>query len=116
MITLATLEFATAQQVFDQVKNHLLKQNKKSINDNVSRDCMYLSKNGEKCAAGCLIDDHEYHPSMETNSWLMLVQRGRVPHHHYDLISGLQHIHDRRSVDEWPHELAKFAYHNNLKY
>ena len=56
MITLATLEQATAQQVFTQVKNHLLKQNEKSMINGI---CAYRGSNGLQCAAGCLMSDEE---------------------------------------------------------
>jgi len=50
MITLATLHLASAQEVFTQVKNHLLSQNRKSL---LSKDiCGYRGQYGTACAAG----------------------------------------------------------------
>ena len=61
MITLKTLPQATAQEVFDQVTQHLLKQGKAARSGTGA--CRYrVETRGEilKCAAGCLIADDEY--------------------------------------------------------
>lgn len=60
------------QEIYNTVRDHLLKQNKKSLgnyivglDDNVSNGCVYRSYDGLKCAAGCLIPDSKYKRSME---------------------------------------------------
>lgn len=99
MITLATLANSTKQEVFEQVKQHLLAQNKRAINDR--NTCQY--KIGElKCAAGCLISDDEYTPEFENNSWRVLQYRNLVPETHSRLIQQLQKIHDRHQPKDWP--------------
>lgn len=112
MITLKTLSQATAQEVYDQVANHLLIQNKKSISL-PSLACMYKNIDGLKCAAGCLMSDEEYLPRMGNLSWAELIIQGLVPENHRDLIIKLQSIHDVREPYEWKGCLIKLA--NNLR-
>lgn len=54
----------TLQELFNIVSLHLLNQGQKSAHETL---CMYRGPNGMKCAAGVLIPDNEYNPSMETN-------------------------------------------------
>lgn len=123
MITLATLKDATAQQVFDQVKNHLLKQNAISVGP---EGCAYRSGwEGQKmmCAAGCLISDEEYDErgsfimdGSNNTSWEYHVKKGRVPKEHFELIKSLQVIHDNYDVEEWPAQLKELAAYHGLVY
>ena len=111
-ITLATLKDATAQQVFDQVKTHLLTQNQKAKPLSYGA-CQYRYE-GLKCAAGCLISDDEYSPDMEVGalgggSWPRLVHTYIVPEWHKDLITALQCIHDDYMMDEWASRLHLLA-------
>ena len=58
------------QETFDNVALHLLKQGKKAVGsyDGSSYSetvCKYRSKDGLKCAVGCLIPDEMYDPLME---------------------------------------------------
>lgn len=98
MITLKTLPEATAQQVFDQVKAHLLEQMTKSI---TSQATCHYHLNDLRCAAGCLITEDEYKPEMEGNTWKKLVQRKLVPPNHQELITRLQIIHDDFPPEYW---------------
>lgn len=107
MITLKTLEQATEQEVFDQVANHLLTQNKKF--ENFDGICMYRGLNGLKCAAGCLIGDDEYNPEFENTTWYILVQLGKVPRKHLDLIDELQILHDSTDCHKWKDGLKCIA-------
>lgn len=114
MITLATLPHATAQEVFDQVRDHLLQQNEKSekfLLDNNSPTCAYRGDDNRMCAAGCLIGDDEYNPSMEGNLYTDLPQ---TPAEHKELINALQGVHDEWDVDQWEDELKHTAIRNNL--
>lgn len=102
VVTLKNLKDATAQQVFDQVVNHLRKQGVASICKNTG-DCLY--RHGElKCAAGALIADDEYRPEMDDQdspgtSWRSLINRGLVESTLHDtLIGDLQNLHD----SNWP--------------
>lgn len=114
MITLATLPQATAQQVYDQVKEHLLKQMKKSTGQNNTLLCMYRGASGLKCAAGCLISDDEYYPKMEEVSWDDLVTDDKVTPIHSALISELQDLHDFCSPEHWGTYLTNLAQKYNL--
>lgn len=108
MITLKTLPQATAQEVFDQVATHLLKQNQKAIN--VDGCCMYRAPSGLKCAAGCLIGDDEYTSEFEYEGWSLLVEDQRlVPDNHLDLILALQRIHDHYDPSLWQEKLSILA-------
>lgn len=114
-ITLANLKDATAQQVFDQVKTHLLAQNKKSSNE--TGGCFYRS--GDlKCAAGCLIADKEYNPDMDSmeqgTSWADLVSHNLAPPEHARLISRLQNVHDDFNPSDWHDQLQRVAINHNL--
>lgn len=111
MISLKTLHLATAQEVFDQVKDHLLKQNAKSFIP--GQGCMYRGENGMKCAAGCLIADDEYSPEFEGASWAYVIS---FCIDHGKLISFLQKIHDCCNPSEWESELKKVAELFNLKW
>ena len=113
MITLKTLEQATAQQVFDQVVSHLLAQNKKSIKFGTYNNCMYKS-NDLMCAAGCLIASDEYEERMENNSWYSLVTLRLVPPYHSSLILRLQEIHDGYQPHQWKEKLILLANNQNL--
>lgn len=107
-ITLATLPNATAQEVFDQVARHLLTQKERSVAD---EKCLYRAPGGLKCAAGCLIGDDEYRPSMEDRKWRSLVEAGIAPGRHEALIGDLQQLHDSHFFQwpQWPYQLRSIA-------
>ena len=118
-ITLATLPQATEQEVFDQVANHLLTQNKKCIGK--LGTCKYHA-GGLMCAAGVLISEEEYNigtTSDGTNlfeangGWFSLVCDVFVPDAHASLIGKLQIIHHRKYPSEWRWHLISLA--TNLK-
>ncbi len=88
----------TNQEAFDKVCNHLRRMLRRSI-DRTGNYCSYRSKNGNKCAIGCLIPDEEYKPEFERRSVAGLIQRFWIPS--LDGISSLllldlQELHDRR--------------------
>jgi hypothetical protein len=109
-ITLKTLEQATAQEVFDQVAEHMLTQNEQSKHGDT---CAYRGDNGLKCAAGCLIGDDEYDEyncaRMEGLKWDQLLFRvsEAISTKHNKLISRLQSIHDGFKCDLWSRELSE---------
>ena len=113
MITLSTLEQATAQEVFTQVKDHLLKQNEKSM---LKGDCAYRGDHNLQCAAGCLMTDKEANKFTESRPWLVLVQDGQVPRKHKELIQDLQGIHDGERPEEWTESLQRLAFDEGLNY
>jgi hypothetical protein len=126
MITLATLETATAQEVFDQIATHLLTQKARSIEarSNLEKDvCAYRGNGGLKCAAGCLISDEEAEllkladEKINTLPWSCLITRGVATDKHYSLISALQAIHDHEHFvpeEDWVFELKKLAEQRKL--
>jgi hypothetical protein len=116
-ITLATLPQATPQQVFDQVVEHLLRQGKKSKTHIGSTCfCSYRGEGNTKCAAGCLIADHEYTVDFEGERWQGLLHRGFVTEEHKYLIYSLQLVHDYYPVHEWPDKLRDIADEYGLEY
>lgn len=123
MITLATLKDASAQQVFDQVKTHLLTQMKQSAGYDKQGDFQCYYRSGEvKCAAGCLISDDEYNPSMDLpfkssgTAWEAIVEAGHAPKTHELLITQLQWVHDSHSPAQWAGELEIIAKEFGLEY
>jgi hypothetical protein len=106
-ITLATLQEASAQEVFDQVATHLLEQKKKATDG--TDMCSYQSDGGLKCAAGCLIADEEYLEEFEGLHWHGLVDTARVPTTHKLLIGDLQYLHDHTEPETWQAGLEKLA-------
>ena len=113
MITLKTLEKATAQEVFDQVAVHLLKQKRQSRQTQEQGKpysfCAYRGDNGLKCAAGCLIGDDEYQHTMEGGSWTVFVVNGLAPEKHHKLIRSLQSLHDATVFTDWARGLREIA-------
>lgn len=53
----------TAQEVFDEVIEHLFKQGKQAID--ALGTCQYRAPDGSKCAVGALIPDDKYTASLE---------------------------------------------------
>lgn len=120
-ITLANLKDATAQQVFDQVKTHMLTQKAQSKTEN--DQCAYRGAEGKMCAAGCLISDAEYADLQIKGqglddgagwNWGWLSAEGHVPELHESLISDLQIVHDQTIPDNWEVELDKVAITHGL--
>lgn len=116
MITLKNLSEATEQQVFDQVAKHLLTQNARSLRPQPGKvgACAYRGVDERKCAAGCLISDQEYSPSMEGASWWTLTIKHIVPSAHATLIKELQAIHDSCDVCSWSAALRDLARERRL--
>lgn len=105
----------TAQETFDTVARHLLTQRMRS---GTFGACLYRGRDGRKCAAGCLLPDEEYHPSME--GYGVLTNRNdpeakRVREFFTErvedliLLGTLQGLHDRDPPDEWADHLKSVA-------
>lgn len=116
VITLATLNDASLQEIFDQCKDHLLKQGRRA--DNFIGQCMYRSKEGLKCAIGCFISDEEYQPEMESNSIEILCSLFclNISLTRQQLLDALQQTHDNCEPDEWKWELKEVAKAFKLDY
>jgi len=113
MITLKTLETANAQEVFDQVAAHLLKQNAQS---KLNNRCRYRGENGMKCAIGCLMSDSEYNQEWEGINVYILSCQGMVSFNHRKLLRELQWVHDEFKPEEWPKELERVAKEFDLEF
>jgi hypothetical protein len=114
-VCLANLTTSTAQEVFDHVADHMLRQGVKSQNE--WGNCLYRGPNGLMCAAGCLIGDDEYNPDMdseEQNTWSSMIEREFAPETHHELISTLQLIHDSAPPEYWSKMLIEAATYRNL--
>ena len=117
MITLETLPQATAQEVFDQITQHLLHLGKKALS--FAGSYRYRTENSEgvlKCAAGCLIADDEYNRMFEYVAWNDLVNDGKVPSDHCQLIRDFQILHDGVIPEAWPSSFKDVAAKYGLKY
>jgi hypothetical protein len=100
----------TDYDVFNYVKEHLLKQNEKSV-DPHTLSCYYRAYNQEgktlMCAVGCLMDDNNYMYEFENSSPSDLRVRraieGSIINWEYNvsLLSELQNIHDEYDPDNW---------------
>ena len=100
----------TDYDVFNYVKEHLLKQNEKSL-DPWSLSCYYRAQkeNGDvlMCAVGCLMDDNYYSDEFENSSpsdiRVRSVIEKSIPNWAYNvsLLSELQNIHDEYDPDNW---------------
>lgn len=120
-VDITNLHKASAQDVFDTISTHLLKQGKKASYKNTHGTdiCCYRQKVGDeilRCAAGCLIPDSLYNPEVEGWSWSTykdskpsdICELLKIPHHK-ELIRRLQVVHDSHPVKNWPDELANLA-------
>ena len=120
MITLATLEDATPQEVFDQAARHLLTQMKKSATLVKGRTwCEYRGPDGLKCVAGCFISDTEYNKNMDDHGdetgWGEMVADGTFPTTpHTRLMVSLQTVHDMHEPDAWKAKLKELAFRYSL--
>lgn len=113
----------TAQEIFDKVATHLLKQGRKA-EATTNGSCKYRTDDGLKCAAGCLIPDEEYSVSFECISWrraarvaysnednsnLQKLGKIAVRIGQVELVADLQVMHDDTLVEDWPSELRRVA-------
>jgi len=112
----------TDYDVFNYVKEHLLKQNEKSV-DPWSLQCQYLSQKEDgkvlMCAIGCLIDDEWYSEKIEnlsaSNEDVKRAVAGSIPNWEVNsnMLGELQHIHDEYDPDQWSLKLEYFESYFN---
>lgn len=116
------------QEIFTKVKNHLLTQNERSMNES-ELNCAYRGVGDLKCAAGVLIPDNDYDIRMEGCALITDGSRGgRVPvatkffidsgytNSEIDLIKELQYVHDAYSVSSWEPHLKRIAENHGLNF
>lgn len=110
----------SAQQVFDTVVNHLRTQGRRALDD-ADGTCMYRAPNGDKCAAGILIPDELYHPSMEGASLSKLINGGdevivQLFGQNLPLVEALQTVHDSNNFLYFETGFLKVASNFHLTY
>lgn len=85
------------QQVFDHIVTGIVAQGGPGALPDGR--CAYRTPDGKACAAGQLMGDEEVARLEDQNThWGGLVERGRVPKAHLELIQSLQGAHDVLSV------------------
>jgi hypothetical protein len=111
----------TSQEIFDTVVKHLRTQQAKSVAlnpdgsakiKNGKKFCMYRSQDGKmRCAAGAVITDEEYDPTMEHGSIHYIIHYFNLVNlrPHEQLLSRLQGVHDNFPVEKWELELKNAA-------
>ena len=131
------------QEIYDKVMTHLFTQGAKSrvplkwIGERTETNvCAYRGEGGLKCAAGVLIDDEHYSPSLEgvgvpRESDLIpriqsVKQRPKIvlisdalnasgiPTGAFQLVRELQCLHDRYRPSEWAPQGVRLAIRNGL--
>ena len=104
----------TDYDVFNYVKEHLLKQDEKSL-DPYTLSCYYRGQNKDgktlMCAVGCLIDDDFYSIDFENSSPSDIRVRAAIENsipnwaYNVDLLSELQNLHDQNDPYSWSLDL-----------
>ncbi|OZI20087.1 hypothetical protein CAL26_21265 [Bordetella genomosp. 9] len=105
--TVAELATMTAQQVFDRVAVHLLKQGKPATLG--AGTCVYRGPGGTACAVGVLIPESEYADCLEGGAVGYLIgmchdrdrpELGHFLRKHQGVLRDLQQVHDTTEPDE----------------
>ena len=107
------------QQVYETVRNHLITQNVKSVN-NLNAG-VYRGRIGRKCAIGVIIPDDLYKPEFDEvnhNADIRsIIQRFgainvlgyEVDEQDIEFLDELQQIHDQYDPAVWASKLSQFA-------
>ncbi len=99
-------ELKTDRDVFEFIRDHLLKQGERSLMDD-EMTCAYLGAEGKKCAVGALIREDIYHSSIEekpvNHSLVRSAVTKSVPNWiiNTDMLGELQSIHDNATEYDW---------------
>lgn len=115
----------TLQETFDEMVNHLRKQNSKSwLVDERDGACAYRSQDGKMCAVGCLIKDEFYDPSLDLEENIVsnpkvrkaLCNSGYCTDGKFrKLMESMQFCHDTIAVKEWESNFRIIANDHNLE-
>ena len=107
----------TNLEIFNQVRDHLLKQGRRSIarysHAYSYGDCRYRGENGMSCAVGCLIPDELYDPEIESQfagSQIVraVLKKVDIWDNNIGMLMNLQTVHDSaESWDNFPHNMNK---------
>ena len=109
------------QAQFDTIAEHLLTQNRKSLDR--SGECVYRGPNGARCAIGAIIPPEAYKPNMEGENVLTLLEQDLRPllalsdadsKTTTDFYIDMQNIHDANEPEDWPKLLAESALERGL--
>lgn len=109
-MTYSPPKLSSNREVFDFVKNHLLTQGERAIENNT---CLYRTNDGLMCAAGCLISDEMYDESAEgkradtAGVYERIVKSIGGFEPAQALLYRLQSIHDGYMPDEWLSQLYR---------
>lgn len=83
------------QEVFNIVSNHLMTQGERAMSEIEGKmQCVYRAPDGKKCAAGCLIPDHLYHPRMEGKNVTHPFLKDALAGFDLVFVDELQQLHD----------------------
>lgn len=112
----------TKKEIFEKVRDHLLKQNALS-KDEFDGRCLYRSENGLKCAIGCLISDEDYRDSFEGKNirGIHEIIINKILPSDLDGENGivflqkLQNIHDLAPIGAWEKNLNELAEEWSIK-
>lgn len=95
----------TAQEIFDYIALHLLRQGKRAID--IHGGCVLRSAGGLKCAFGAVLTDEEA-VLCGRGSVGRVSENGLMPDRligHKRLLARLQSLHDGFTPDTWPYYL-----------
>jgi hypothetical protein len=84
----------TKQQILDTVVEGLARQEWRKARDSDGL-CVYLSPNGDRCAAGQLAVGFKQIECLTGSSWLTAVQNGLATDDNVWFIANLQNAHDK---------------------
>jgi hypothetical protein len=112
----------TNREIFDRVEKHLLAQNARAMEVSTKEmmdypACLYLARDGKKCAVGCLITAEHYSPMIEglnislsrdaADAVAKSLGLDKISEPLMDMLVRLQRVHDQVLPDEWAGALQK---------
>lgn len=111
----------TTREIFEKVRNHLMRQKERCAD---KYGTCYCRKGRLKCAVGCLIDERYYHAGLEQNSAnkpiVLDAVAASIGRHlnstEIELLLEMQGVHDVGPVDSWESALEELEqwYHQTL--
>lgn len=109
----------SAQDAFNKMSDHLMKQKKRSVikQDGV-KTCLYRHPDGLMCAVGAIIPNEFYHEGLEElHASVLPLYRKNEPFENLDpgFLLDIQVIHDSTKPSKWAKELRDLAKKYNLE-
>lgn len=106
----------TKRQTFNKIKKHLLEQGEPAVTE--SGHYLYHSKDGLKCAVGCLISEDDYERSFERFKEEHLIDHVgakklekilnvKLTSETTDMLNDLQSVHDNVQPKNWKRSLTR---------